>query len=58
MSRHPFAEEIIDEIGDEQDWDDESKLALCLQFIDEHKLARELRAFLREVQKDEKAEDE
>ena len=42
------SESIIDEIGTEQGWNDDSKLSLCLQYIDNQKDNEAFRAFLQE----------
>ena len=42
------SESIIDEIGTEQGWNDNSKLSLCLQYIDNQKDNEAFRAFLQE----------
>jgi len=47
------AETIIDEIGDEQGWNDSSKLALCLQYIDNQCSDNAFEDFLRTQANDE-----
>jgi len=47
------AESIIDEIGDEQGWDDSSKLAVALRYIDSQQSPGAFEDFVREQASEE-----
>ena len=47
------AEAILDEIGDQQGWDDQSKLALCLQYIGNQQDDAAFEDFIREQAREE-----
>lgn len=50
------AKDAIDQVGDAQGWNDESKIILLTRFIDEHHMRDRFEAFLRDQQEQEKTE--
>lgn len=48
------AKNVLLEIGDEQGWNDLSKIDIMCAFINEHDLVESFREYLRSVQEEEK----